>query len=240
LENGEVKRVARLELLDSTAHAGLRVNARADRRLGDARHFVPVILSEFPKLAAHYPILLTKAAETGSFFVGAMLGVEAGENLFLHAAGGQDSYRPLEMRRGPFFISGESLAIDRDHPRVGPAEGEMLFEADLQPTAYLRDIQSIMTQLHAGLEQTAQFVDRLLALKLVEPVDIDLRFDDGSRHRLEGLYTVSLERLHALDDRQALDLFRRGDLRLIHAMVGSLDQVPVLATMHNNRLAQGF
>jgi len=231
--------MVRLELLDAISHGDVRIRTQPDARLGDARHFVPIVVGEFARLAAHYPILLTKSAETGAFFIGAMLGIEAGENLFLKPSGGQDSYRPLEMRRGPFFISGDNLAIDMDHPRVSRAEGEPLFDPDRQPSGYLRDVQSIITQLQQGLDETAAFVELLLTLKLVEPIDISLGFDDGSRFHLESLYTISSDRLHALPDERILELFHRGHLRLIHTMIGSLDQIPALATMRNNRIAEG-
>ena len=48
---------------------------------------MPVVVSEFPLLAVHYPILLSKDADTGAFYCGAMLGFDAGENLFLAEGG---------------------------------------------------------------------------------------------------------------------------------------------------------
>jgi hypothetical protein len=144
------------------------------------------------------------------------------------------------LRRSPFFISGDSLAIDMDHPRVGRDDGEALFDADLGPAPYLRGIQATITELKFGLDETENFVRHLLSLQLIEPVDISLRFDDGTRHDLEGLYTVSGDRLHALSDNQALDLFRRGYLHLAYAMLVSLENVSVLATMKNNRLIESI
>jgi hypothetical protein len=232
--------MARLELLDPHSHRHVRVQNRPDAKLSDARHFVPVIVSEFSKLAVHYPILLTKASNTGAFFVGAMLGIAAGENLFLKPSGGQDSYQPLEIRRGPFFVSGDDLAIDMESPRISEIEGDPLFEPDLSPTPYLRGVQATITQLKYGLDETEMFVRQLLSMQLIEPIDISLRFDDGTRHHLEGLYTVSSDRLHALSDTQVLDLFRRGYLRLAYAMIGSLDHIPVLAKLRNDRLAEGL
>lgn len=231
--------MARIELVNAETHRDVHIRSRADALLSSARHFVPVVASEFAKLAVRYPILFAKSAETGDFFAGAMLGIEAGENLFIGAAGEQDAYRPLELRRKPFYAVGDSLAIDMDHPRVSRAEGEPLFDADLQPTPYLRSIQAMITQITYGVAETSQFIDRLLSLKLVEPVDISLRFDDGSRHRLDGLYTVSSDSLHALDDREALTLFRDGHLRLAYLMISSLEQVRVLANLHNERLSRG-
>jgi hypothetical protein len=232
--------VARIELLSPDAHRDVRIRTRLAAIRQDARHFSPVVVSEFAKLSAHYPIVFAKSAESGAFFAGAVLGIEAGRALLPRAADGWAPYLPLDMRRGPFFTSGDSLAIDLDHPRIDASDGELLFDGESEPTPYLRSIQAIITQLARGLEETERFIGSLLALKLVEPVDVSLRFDDGTARRLDGLYTVSLDRLEALADADALALFRSGHLRLIHIMAASLEQLPVLAQLHNSRLSQAI
>lgn len=230
----------RIEPLSAELHHDVRISSHADARHGDARHFVPVVVSEFAKLAAHYPILLAKSSETGAFFVGAMLGIKANDNLFLTESGAEHAYRPLELRRRPFFTVGENLGIDMEHPCVTASGGESLFDPDREPTPFLRGIQAMVTQLALGIDQTNTFIQALAQLKLIEPIDISLRFDDGTHHRLDGLYTVSGDRLSDLADDAVLRLFRDGHLRLIHSMIGSLEQIPVLARMHNARLARGL
>lgn len=232
--------MAKIEPLNPDAHRHVHVSAQAGMLGENTRHFVPVISEEFSRLAAHYPIVLAKSAETGAFFAGAMLGIESGHNLFFGKSREREVYLPLDLRRAPFFTSGESLAIDLEHPGIDPIDGESLFDDDLQPTTYLRSVQVMMTQLKYGIVETSRFVDLLLALKLVEPIDISLRFDDGTRHRLDGLYTVSSDRLHMLPDADVISLFHSGDLRLIYAMIGSLEQIPVLARMHNDHLSRGI
>jgi hypothetical protein len=220
--------------LNTQEHRALCVHANAAARYGDAQRFVPVIVGEFPHLAVHYPILLTKDSETGGFFIGAMLGFDEGENLFLDARG-MESYRPLNLQRGPFFTAGGDIAIDLDHPRVGEG-GRALFTESGEPSAYLQSIMALFRDLNRGLEQTRLFVEKLTSLKLIEPVDIAVAFDDGDRRTLTGLYTVNQEALRRLDDAVALELFRNGYLQLIHLMLASLKQVPVLAQKKNNAL----
>ena len=43
---------------------------------------------------------------------------------------------------------------------------------------------------------TRDFIRELLALKLIEPIDISLAFDDGQKIQLDGLYTVSRDALY--------------------------------------------
>ena len=221
-------------LLNNHDHRALRVQAGASARYGDNQRFVAVILGEFPHLVAHYPILLTKDQNTGAFFAGAMLGFDEGENLFLDERG-METYRPLNLQRGPFFTAGTEVAIDLDSPRL-EAGGKPLFTEQGEPTQYLQSIMALFRDLKPGLEMTKTFVESLVGLKLVEPIDIDLAFDDGSKRKLTGLYTVNQQVLSALPDATVVDLFRKGYLQLINLMMASLKQVPVLARRKNNAL----
>jgi hypothetical protein len=223
-----------IALLNREAHRDLCVHAGAAARYGDNQRFVPVIVGEFPHLVAHYPILLTKDSNTGGFFAGAMLGFDEGENLFLDARG-METYRPLNLQRGPFFTAGGDLAIDLDSPRIGEG-GRNLFDGQGEPTPYLQSIMALFRDLNRGLEQTKIFVEKLAALKLIEPVDISVSFDDGDRRTLTGLYTVNQEVLRQLPDAVVLDLFRSGYLQLMYLMTASLKQVPALAQRKNTAL----
>lgn len=221
-----------LEHLDLEQHAGLR--------LGEAPpggpHFVQIVASEFVAAAAVCPIFLTKNAETGRFYAGAMFGFEPGEDLT--ANGEARLFTPLDLVRSGFFIApGDAIAIDPRHPRFDVASGEGLFEDDGRPAPALRRVQHALAQLKVGASQTDAFIEAALAARLVEPVDIDLSFDDGRALSLAGLYTISLDALGALNDAAALDFFRRGYLQLIYAMAGSLKQVSRLARLRNDKIA---
>ncbi len=224
-------------ILNSNTHRTLRVMAAPSARHGDNQRFVSVVPREFPNLVAHYPLFFAKDSETGQFYCGAVLGFDLGENLFLNEGGeGQDSYRPLNLQRGPFFIAGNELAIDLDNSRVGAADGQALFDGEGKPTPYLDAIRSVFRELKPGQEMTKIFIDTLLGLKLIEQININLAFDDGTKRDLQGLYTISQDTLRSLPDDTVLDLFRRGYLHLIYMMIASLQQVPVLAQKKNRRL----
>ena len=224
--------------LNNQTHRSLRVRAEASARLGDNQRFVQVVVNEFPLLVVHYPILLSKNAETGQFYCGAVLGFDDGENLFLSEAGGQQGYRPLNLQRMPFYAAGRDIAIDLEHPRVSSEEGTALFSDSGAPTPYLESMLAAFRDLSAGLEMTKVFIETLMKLKLLEPIDMDVRFDDGSRRNITGLYTVSQDALGKLPDGAVLDLFRRGYLKPIYLMIASLKQLPLLAERKNARLRQ--
>jgi hypothetical protein len=226
--------VSNIVHLNSEAHKHLKIRADASAEFGDGQRFVPVVLSEFQFLVAHYPLLLSKDAETGAFFCGAVLGFDEGENLFLDGEIGQDCYRPLNLRRMPFYTAGDEIAIDLDHPRVGD-KGDALFTEAGEPTPFLAGIAGALRDLRHGGEKMKEFIDTLLKLNLIEALDVTLAFDDG-RRELHGLYTINREALAALDDAQVVDLFRRGYLQHIHFMIASLRQVANLANKKNRRL----
>ncbi len=224
--------MADLELLNARDHAGLR----AKRRL-PTPHFVQIVPAEFAAAAVSRPIILTKDQATGRFYAGAVSGFGPGENLVAQTAAG-DTFEPLDLARQGFFVSPDGIAIMPTHPRFGD-DGDMLFDEDGEPGDLVRHIQRVLGQLKLGVEQSDAFVAALLEHKLIEPMDVSLRFDDGETLRLEGLYTISLDALHDLANTAVLDLFRQGHLQLIYTMIGSLKQIPVLAERRNRRLAAG-
>lgn len=218
-------------VLNNEIHRALHVQPTGE----EPRNFVPVIVNEFSHLVVHYPILFSKDAQTGAFYCGAMLGFDTDENLFLKE--GLNVYRPLSLQRGPFYTAGDELAVDLDHARVG--SGQALFTDTGEPTAYLQSIMALFRDLVPGLERTKVFIETLLNLKLIEPIDITAQFDDGEERSLTGLYTINRSALRMLTDVQVLDLFRRGYMQLIYLMIASLKQVSVLAHKKNSGLLQG-
>ena len=223
----------RTELLNSVDHGGLKMHPIG----GEHPPFVPIALGEFPAAAAVCPLFFNRDAETGEFYVGAMFGFEAGELLVEDADKRDALFRPLQLQRQGFFISDENIAVDLEDPRFAEGASVALFEEDGQPTEAMRRVQWALGQLNGSADATRDFVRDMLALKLVEPVDISLSFDDGRQLRLDGLYTISRDALADLDDGQVVDLFRRGYLQAAYSMTLSLNQVAVLARRRNARLA---
>jgi len=222
-----------VELLDVQRHAGLRLNDLPASR----PHFVQIVAGEFVAAAAACPIFLTKNAETGRFYAGAMFGFEPGEDLTSRGDDQAQLFAPLDLMRSGFFIVSGAIAVDPDHPRFASPSGGALFEGDGRPGPALRRVQHALAQLNTGVPETDAFIAALVAARLVEPIDIDLSFDDGRTLNLAGLYTVSLDALSDLDDATVVDFFRRGYLQLIYAMAGSLKQVSRLAKLRNDKIA---
>ena len=222
-----------LEVLNVDAHRKLCVRRDAGRH---HPHFVMIVLQEFSAAASSCPIFFSKDPETGEFYAAALFGFQPGELLVEGAEEETAAFTPLEIQRQGFLISGENIAIDRDHPRFGQGATIPLFEDDGTPSSALRKIQRLLGQLHAGIEATRNFIGELLRLKLIEPIDISMKFDDGESLSFDGLYTVSRDGLNALDDSDIISLFRCGYLQAALCAIQSLNQVAVLARRRNERL----
>jgi len=220
------------EVLNSEAHSELRM--RSDAGIAHP-HFVPVMLQEFAGAASSCPIFFAKNAETGGFYAAAMFGFQPGELLVDGAAEGVAAFKPLELQRQGFYTSGEHIVIDREHPRFGNGASLLLFDEG-GPSTALRKIQHLLGQVHGGIEATQRFIEEMLRLKLIEPIDISLKFDDGQNLSLDGLYTISRDGLADLDDSVIISLFRNGYLQAALCVIQSLHQVSVLARRRNERL----
>lgn len=220
--------------LNPEDHGALMVK-RVER---ETRRFVEIVVAEFAAAAVCCPILFVKNAETGAFYAGAMFGFHEGSALIGAESGQADPFVSLDRKRAGFYISGEHIAIDETSARFSRAEGEPLFHGDGSPAPTLRAIQAVLTQLHRGKAETDAFIERLMALRLIEPISVSLSFDDGEKLALQGLYTVGLDGLAELDDATALSLFRSGDLQLAYTVALSARQIPVMAARHNARLSK--
>lgn len=219
------------ETLNFEQHGALRISGAPDA----SRHFTQIVADEFVAAAHEFPIFFTKHAGTGVFYAGAVLGLRPGENLS-RVDGRVPGYRPADLERQGFYLVENRIVIDRDHPAFAGSDGERLFDDNGEPSATLRRVQHALGRLHTGLPATDAAIKRLLGHKLLEPIDVDLRFDDGSHIQLDGLYTVSMDRLHALPDAAVLELFRQGDLQLAYAQASSISHVRRLARRYNEQL----
>ena len=224
-----------LELLNSERHRDLSMHGGSVNH----PHCVQIVIDEFSRAATVCPIFFVKDPETGRFNVVALFGFSPGELLVEGADKGRALFVPLEMARQGFFITGENIAIDTAHPRFGEGATVPLFDSMGEPTDETRLIQRSLGALVKTRETTAAFVQAMVEHRLIDSIDINLRFDDGQSLTLEGLYTISLDALSELDDATVLTLFRNGHLAAALCIQGSQRQVMVLAQRRNDRLAQG-
>lgn len=222
-----------LEILNAVTHADLRMLPMVQPH----PHCVQIIMGEFAAAATICPIFFLKDPETGQFNVAALFGFTPGQLLADGAAKGDAAFLPLDLVRQGFYADGENIAIDLAHPRFAGDARIALFDGDGQASDELRLIQRAIGALMAGRPATDAFVRQMVQLRLVEPVEISLKFDDGENLNLEGLYTISLDALNELDDAQVIELFRNGYLQAALTIQASSRQVGVMARRRNRQIA---
>jgi hypothetical protein len=236
-------------VLDHHIHRDVRIAATRPTRENAQVNTVSVIPREFPRLLAHYPIFYTKNPETGRFEPCALLGFQSQENLFFVNGRWDAAYVPLQIQRLPFSLitrrTNESegkpptldVAIDLSQT-VQSEDGQRLFMDDGQPTKFLQGITSMLSALVSGTQETYAFTGRLAELNLIEPVQIDIEFVNGSETKLQGLYWIAAAALKALPAAQLAELRDREFLEWMYFQMASVSQVSELVG-RKNRLLSG-
>ncbi len=236
-------------VLDSNVHGNLRIKTGWGAEYGDSIHMAPVIADELPRLVLEYPVSLVRDDDSDRFQLTALLGFDPGENLFLDGALWNAMYVPMHLRRQPFTvgIAGEAgaeatpentiITIDTDSPRVSDTEGERLFDADGKVTPFLQSINDLLAHLMSGISVTEAFITTLGEFDLIEPATLDVAFASGEQRKFEGLYTVSDEKLRALDDAKLRTMYDRGYLQASYLLLTSIGQFQKLIKLKDWREA---
>jgi hypothetical protein len=228
-------------LLNNIQHKDLKIITRKGPGFGDDVMYTATFPAEMRNLQAHYPIVFRKTDDGLTFEPVALLGFEAGENLFLKADGWDATEIPLMIARQPFLIgrNGEEMLVhvDLDNPRVSHSEGEPVFLPHGGVTEYLEQVNSMLFAIHQGLQANAGFVEALLKHELLESFVFDIELEDGSQNRLGGFYTIHEERLAALPAEAIGALHAAGWLQPAYMVLASLSQFRALIDRKNRKHA---
>jgi hypothetical protein len=164
----------------------------------------------------------------------AVLGLRQDENLYVEANGRWDArYLPAYMRRYPLSYARtaeeqNSVMVDADWEGFNDTEGELLIEENGEPAPYLQQMMHFLDVYDADAQRTRLVCERLVALDLMRPVNIDMTMADGSKLSASGLQVIDEQKLKALPDEQALELVRNGVMGLVHAHLISTTNLPRL------------
>lgn len=241
--------MSRLVSLNKNAHQHLKVNTQLAEAQGSNLHMVPVMLSEFLKLAVQYPIAFTKNKDNGRFVCVAMFGFNPGENLFWKNNNWDTLYLPLHIVRQPFFLgrndSNENIpeenrfliCLDTENQSLQTNQGEMLFDAQGKETPYLEKTKAILGELLDGEPKTQNFVDKLIKLNLLQAMHLEITFANNESTRVEGMYTVNEDRLNKLTKDELFELYSLGYLQPIYTIISSLGHIYGLIHRKNLLLA---
>lgn len=242
--------MARYELLNNVAHKDLRVVSRFGGEFGDDVGMVPAYPTEYAELQREYPIFFRKDPEHGTYQSVALLGFDSEENLFLRDGRWNAGYLPAHVTRGPFLIGlqermidGELrdepvIHVDLDHPRVSRTEGDAVFLPQGGRSPYLEQIITVLGGIHDGIEGGKAMYAAFDELDLIQPVRLDIEFDDEHGADITGLYGIDRERLAALDAEALHALHRSGYLEGAYLVLASLHNLRRLIAEKQQRLSQ--
>ncbi len=125
--------------------------------------------------------------------------------------------KPYTCRQYPFFIKGESLALDLTCPGFSQAEGDSLWDdGEFISPHFERGFYAYSLRLEEGKQETEEFLNLLFDLNLV--VGGKLSYEDVE----VSFNMVDEERLLDLPTDIKRDLQRKGYLRVIYAHINSL------------------
>jgi hypothetical protein len=217
--------------LSAARHASLRFNRDAT---ATTRRFVQLGLSEIALAAADMPLCFAKDAGTGRFNLIALLGLVEPANLFSANGRVNATYLPRAAALSCFRLDAGGaggLSIDEGDAAVG-AVGEPLFDGTV-PAPLLERIRGGLEDLIADVAAAAQLVERYVEQRLVRPLYLTLRQEDGHEQVLDGLYSLDATAVKDLTDRQVIDLHRADALLPAGVLTSSLAQVERLRQLHN-------
>ncbi len=228
--------------LSSNNHSLIKIRQTYSKGQGFDQGAVMVYPCEISELQREYPILFRKHGETGRLFPNALLGFEEKENLFIRddSTWGA-SYVPLAVQKGPFFIAANPsdengspvLSINLSHPSISESDGEALFDSDGNATRYLDHVNQVMAQMHQDSPRIKAMVDAFTELDLLEPLNIDIQFENGDAINFSGAYTITREKLAALNAESLLSLNNQGFLSIAFYIADSLNNLSKLIETKN-------
>lgn len=233
-----------LVALHQHLHQSLRINTHAVEVQGGQLQMVPVVLSEFLKLAVQFPIAFTKNKDTGQFVCVALFGFQPNENLFIKDNQWDSLYIPLQIRRQPFFLGKSEqdenqfvICIDSKNNSIQSDAGEFVFDAQGKETAYTESIKAILAELVNSEAATQAFINKLSELKLLQPLQLEITFENGESTRMEGIYTLNEDHLNRLDKDDLFALHQQNFLSPIYTILTSLGHIYGMVDRKNKQTA---
>jgi hypothetical protein len=235
-------------LLDNVTHKDLRVVRNFRPGAGYDVNVARAFPSELSQIQAEYPLFFIRNSDSGHFESIALLGFEAGENLYLCEDGWDARYLPLSIERQPFLIGFQEqvvdgvpaqvpvVHIDLDHPVVSDTDGMRVFLPHGGESPLLERATSVLMAIHEGHE-ASQFLSQLLVgLELVESLDLHVEFVDGSKQSLTALYTINEDKLRTLNAGALEALHEKGHLQSIYMLLASQPNLENLIARKNRLL----
>ncbi len=224
-------------------HAGKRIKPIEDYKFASQSFIASVMVHEFVRSAAIYPVVFLDDKERDGFRPMALMGLEAGENLFVDESGKwQAAYIPAIIRRYPFALASTdqenqfTVCIDEGSALVAEEEGEPLFTEEGEPAEALENVKRYLTELQQMDTFTTAYCKYLTERNMFTPLNMRVRQADQIRN-ITGCYVINEERLNNLSSERFLEMREKQYLPATYAHLGSLVQIERLLKLKEQPVA---
>ncbi|ASP48846.1 SapC family protein [Cognaticolwellia beringensis] len=235
----------KLARVSSLIHKDLRVDCQDESYHGKQVHLSHIVMAEIVKAAQYFPIFFAKDSDTGQLQCVALFGLNVDENLYQVNGLWTNCYIPLKIISQPFYLINDEeqegsghhkpcLAIDLNDPRVQIKHGERLFTDELAATPYLQQQASHLSNLTQGFILNCAFVEALSQYDLIEPLSLEIKYNNGQENNLTGLYTLNKQMLKKLPKAVQGEFERKGYVEIITSMLSSMGHMKALINLKNN------
>ncbi len=205
-------------------------------------HLASVMVHEFSRSAATYPIVFLEDKVNDKFRPVVMLGLEEGENLFVQDGKWQASYIPAIIRRYPFALSkaGDEdryvICIDEDSEFLNKDEGQAIFNEDGTASEVMERVKKYLTELQQMDMFTEKFCQDMKAENMFTPLNMKVRIGNEIKN-VGGAYVINEERFNDLNDEKFLELRKKQYVPVIYSHLSSLAQIERLLTFKDKSRA---
>ncbi len=233
-----------IQTIDANRHRKLRVKPNPGSEHARQQHVVGIMLSELAVCASTFPLVLIERPDAGKYQLVAILGLRSGENVFYGPQFWESPYVPLGIQRHPFIIgyddrlpNGEQITtcVEIDSPFLSEKEGIPLFTETGEQSDFLKGVDQLLSAMFESQKLTGQFIQKLIELDLVCPLNLLLQKQDGEVRQVAGLFTLDELKLKALTTEQLRDLHQSDFLAPCYIMLASLHQLNPMVRMRNRR-----
>lgn len=226
-----------LTALSREEHLALRLRPVVDFSFAAKAAVLPLVGAEIARAVQAFPMAFVAQAD-GAYGLVAVLGLDAGQNLYVSVDGRWlGNYQPAALRRYPFALARNDAAaepvvcIDRMSSLLSETDGQALFGADGAPSDALSAVINFLSELDRNERATAIACKALADAGLIVPWEIKVQQEDGAVRQIQGLFRVDEARLNALDDAAFISIRQSGAMPLAYAQLFSVSKLPDLGKM---------
>ncbi|MDD5029695.1 MAG: SapC family protein [Rhodoferax sp.] len=224
-------------------HANKKIKDISSFDFASKFHIAYVTMHEFARAASIFPIVFLEDKDKDIFRPVVLLGLNAGENLFVDGNGKwQASYVPAIIRRYPFALTPTGkednyvVCIDEGSSLVSDTEGAALFDDKGEPTQVIENVKRYLGELQQMDTLTNGFCKFLAEHNMFTPLNMRVRDNDKVKN-VSGCYVVNEERLNNLSDERFLEIKSKGYLAPLYAHLISLAQTERLVKLQDEKSA---